>query len=358
MTYDPFARGPFPVGVRTAHHTDRARQRLLPTEVWYPATDAHAGQDVAASTRDTYELLPVFPPVWQEAVRDAAPRPGSYPLIAFSHGFGGHRRQSTFLCTHLASHGYVVTAPDHTGNTISDIIQAVMTLHSGGQLPDPLRMVREFMAARPADVRFIIDRALDGTAGGLKPIIDADRLGMTGHSFGGWTTLAVVASEPRIKAALPLAPAGGSSPLPSEPLKQALTFKWGRDVPTLFLVAERDSLLPLAGMYELLEKTPATKKMVVLKNADHMHFCDRVEEVHELFRTVPPPGDFERIAKTLRPITELCPGSHGYSFVRGLGLAHMDAYLKADESAARFLAGGIEAALATRGISAQVVSAS
>jgi len=31
--------------------------------------------------------------------------------------FGGHRRQSTFFCTHLASHGYVVAAADHTGNT-------------------------------------------------------------------------------------------------------------------------------------------------------------------------------------------------------------------------------------------------
>jgi predicted dienelactone hydrolase len=357
MTYDPFARGPFPAGVRTALLTDGARQRLLPTEVWYPATDAYAGRDVAASTRDTYELLPVLPSVWQEAVRGAAPRPGSYPLIAFSHGFGGHRRQSTFLCTHLASYGYVVTAPDHTGNTLFDVIQAILTLHSDGQLPDPASMLREFMAARPADIRFIIDRALDGTAGGLAQIIDADRIGMSGHSFGGWTALTVIASEPRIRAALALAPAGGSIPLPAEPLRQALRFEWGRDVPTLFLVAERDSLLPLAGMYELLEKTPATKKMVVLKNADHMHFCDRVEEVHELFRTMPPPGDLEGIAKTLPPITELCPGSHGYAFVRGLGLAHMDAHLKGDESAARFLAGDIEVALAARGISAQVVSA-
>jgi len=95
-----------------------------------------------------------------------------------------------------------------------------------------------------------------------------------------------------------------------------------------------------------------------LKNADHMHFCDRVEEMHELFRMMPPLGEFERIAKMLPPITELCPGRDGYAFVRGLGLAHMDAHLKADESAARFLAGDIEAALASRGISARVVGAS
>ena len=28
--------------------------------------------------------------------------------MAFSHGFGGHRRQTTHFCIHLASHGYVV----------------------------------------------------------------------------------------------------------------------------------------------------------------------------------------------------------------------------------------------------------
>ena len=54
-------------------------------------------------------------------------------------------------------------------------------------------------------------------------------------------------------------------------------------------------------MHELLHKMPGSKKMVVLRNADHMHFCDRVEEVHELFRTMPPPGDFARVAKTVPP---------------------------------------------------------
>jgi predicted dienelactone hydrolase len=356
MTYDPFRRGPLPTGVRTVNTTDAARQqRPLTIEVWYPATDAYAGQDVDASTRDTYDLLPGFPPASQDAVRDAAVRPGSYPLVAFSHGFGGHRRQTTFLCTHLASHGYVVAAVDHTGNTVFDVMQAVMALQMGGAMPDPIALVNEFIEARPLDIEFMLDQVVDGGAGDLASRIDRERIGMTGHSFGGWTTLAVTARDRRIRAALPLAPAGGESPLPVDPLRAALNFNWGRDVPTLFLVADQDSLLPLPGMRELLARTPATKKMVALQNADHMHFCDRVEEVHELFRMMPPPGDFERIAKTVRPIAELCPGEHAYVFARGLGLAHMDAYLKSDESAARFLAGDIRAALADRGVSVEIV---
>jgi len=47
------------------------------------------------------------------------------------------------------------------------------------------------------------------------------------------------------------------------------------------VVAENDVWLPLAGMYELFERTPATKQLIILRRADHVHFMDDVEEVHE-----------------------------------------------------------------------------
>ncbi len=78
MAYDPFSRGTAPVGVRTVNVADGARgERPLTLEIWYPAADAHAGQDLTDPTRDSYDLLPGFPAVTQDAVRDAAPRPGS-----------------------------------------------------------------------------------------------------------------------------------------------------------------------------------------------------------------------------------------------------------------------------------------
>ncbi len=351
--YDPFARGPFPVGVRTFVLSDRERgDRILPVEAWYPATDAHAGQDVGADSRDHYSLVPGLPAVSQDAARDAAPRPERHPLVAFSHGYGGHRRQSTFLCTHLASHGYVVAAVDHTGNTVLDVLQAVIAVQSGRARPDPRGALESAVAARPCDVVFMIDELLRGELG---PLIDAERVGMSGHSFGGWTTLVTTARDRRIRAALPLAPAGGASPLSVTVLREALDLAWGRDVPTLFLVAERDTLLPLAGMYELLARTPATKKMVVLENADHMHFCDRVEEVHELFRTMPQDGIFDGIRGAIPPIRDLCPGEHAYLSLRGLALAHMDAHLKADEAAAQFLGSDLRGVLAGRGVAVSVV---
>src|SRR5262245_37468056 len=123
MSYEPFSRGPHPAGVRTAELIDAVRDRPLDVEIWYPAADRHRGQDVDPERCDRYELLAGLPLVTQQAARDAAPAAGRFPLVVFSHGYGGHRRQSTFLCTHLASHGYVVVAPDHTGNTLRDVFQ-------------------------------------------------------------------------------------------------------------------------------------------------------------------------------------------------------------------------------------------
>lgn len=54
----------------------------------------------------------------------------------------------------------------------------------------------------------------------------------------------------------------------------------------------------------------------------------------------------------MRPMTDLCPGVRAHAFVRGLTLAHLDATLRADAAAARFLAGDLAAELAARGIEA------
>jgi predicted dienelactone hydrolase len=355
MTYDPFERGSLPVGVRTVVAVDAARGgRTLPVEVWYPATDELAGRDLAPDTCDRFDVLPGFPPAQQQAVRDATPRTGSFPLIVFSHGFGGHRRQSTFVCTHLASHGYVVAAPDHTGNTLIEVFQAAMALQMGGAKPDVVGMLRSFVELRPTDVSFTIDGVLDGSIGGVADVVDATRIGMAGHSFGGWTTLVTTARDQRIRAALPLAPAGGASPLPVDVLRDSLDFAWGREVPTLFLVAELDSLLPLDGMPELLERTPSRqKKMVVLEKADHMHFCDRIEEVHEMVRMLAAPM-FAEVADRFRPISELCAPEPAYRFARGLALAHMDAHLRARPEAARLLEDDLPAVLAAQGIAARI----
>jgi predicted dienelactone hydrolase len=207
-------------------------------------------------------------------------------------------------------------------------------------------VLHEFIAARPLDVRF----ALDQVVSRLDGMIDATRVGVTGHSFGGWTTLAVAAGDARIRAALALAPAGGTPVLGGDVFGDALAAAGARAVPTVFVVAERDTLLPLDGMHRLVGRTPGTTRLVVIRDADHLHFCDDVERVHELFRTMPVEPLFVPLVKGIRPIGELCPGAHAHDVVRSVGLAHFDATLKGDEAAAAFVAGDVVGALADRGV--------
>jgi dienelactone hydrolase len=355
--YDPFERGPCPVGVVTCALHDAARDRTLPVEIWYPATDDQRGRDRDDATRDRYRSLPFAPEVTQDAIRDVPARAGRRPLVVFSHGFGGERRQTTHLCTHWASHGYVVAAMDHVGNTTQDMMQLAMP---GSVRPDPRALGQGFVADRPADVSFVIDRMLAGE-GGLE--IDADRIGVSGHSFGGWTTLMSVACDERVRAALPLAPAGGRSPLlpggMTNHIRDALRLDWTREVPTLYLVAELDTLLPLEGMRELIAKTPPPCRAVLLRDADHFHFCDRVEATHDLFKTMGglmAVGDEENRAQiqamvaTMKSSAELCPGAHAYALLQGLGLAHMDAHLRDEPLALSFLDQDLESAMSARGV--------
>ena len=124
MTYNPFKRGAFPVGVCTVEFHQRNAVRTL-TEIWYPASPRYRGQDLNDATRDRFLVSPNWPEARQNAVRDAASaRTGKLPLILFSHGGYGHRREATKICTHLASHGYIVAAPDFPGDNISDSFAA------------------------------------------------------------------------------------------------------------------------------------------------------------------------------------------------------------------------------------------
>ena len=321
-TYDPFARGPFPVGVRTETVVDTARAaRALDVELWYPAAARHAGHDLAAGTRDTFVAPPDTASLSQSAVREAAPRGGALPLVVYSHTSGGHRRQASILCTHLASHGYVVAAADHTGSTAMDRATRATREWTDAEVDV---LVKGWIADRVPDIALVVDHLVEGRS----PIgrVDPARIGVAGCSFGGWAALASPERDGRVRAVLAMAPAGSSRPLPGI-IPAKLTFDWGRDAATLILAGDRDEFTPLDGIEEIFTRLPATKQMVVLRDAGHGHFGDVVDEG---------PG--------------LCPAESAHDFVRGLGLAHMDAFLGDVPAARQLLAGDLVALLAGRGV--------
>jgi hypothetical protein len=91
--------------------------------------------------------------------------------------------------------------------------------------------------------------------------------------------------------------------------------------------------------------------MVILRRADHIHFMDHVEELHEAARTMPSlTAELAWVPKDMQPIADLCAEEEAHTCVRGLTLCHMDAVLRHREEAQRFLRSDVEAELARRGL--------
>jgi dienelactone hydrolase len=381
--YDPFVTGPHPVGSRTWQARDEARDQLFTCEIWYPA---EADQERGAGPGGRPPGTPREADENGEQ-RDAVPLHGPHPLVVFSHFSGGGRRMSSFLCRHLASHGYAVAAMDHSEVTAPELAA------QPGETPEqrPAR-VESIMASRVPDVRFLLAHLTSGkppspsspeagpgvpggavagpgapgdAVAGLRVPggavagpgapgdieLDVDQLGLVGHSFGGWTALATPDVERRVRAVAALAPGGSSRPRPGI-LPLSLDFAWGRDVPTLYLAADSDVGIPADGVAELYDRTPATKRMFILRRADHQHFLDNVEVMHEFVRSMNFTGDSAWIPGAMRPITELCSGEAAHLFTRGLTLAHLDAWLRQSSAAKEFFDGDVVAGLTAHGVEA------
>ena len=269
--------GPFPVGVRTIVIVDSSRQdeyaggsRTLVTEIWYPAGESARGQPRTkfaeyfgpfhkegskALKRDLDEIDRGFDGV---SVRGAEMRDGRWPLLVFSHGNGGFRHQNVFQVEHLASHGYVIASPDHTGN-------ASLTPLPGKPLGYDKKGRNQSAMDRPLDVRFLITALLaaeDPEARWLARALDPDRVGALGHSFGGFTAVKAVEQDPRIKAIVPMTVAFVATPTA---------------VPTLVMLAAHDGTVGRAGNFAsrgYYLGLKGARNLFVLKRGGHFSFTE------------------------------------------------------------------------------------
>lgn len=357
MPYNPFERGPFPVGVRTLTMRDEARGgRELTVEVWYPAEESLRGLDLDATCGDTYTVVPTLPKLRQQAVRDAAPADGRLPLILHAHGANGDRRDKTYLCTHLASHGYVVSSPDFPGDTIADMVRD----QQSGTRKRSTMSIDDLAGYRPRDAAFVVERMIAGADSALADRIDPDKVAACGHSFGGWTSLALNSVSRRPCATFAMAPLWGRrSPLPQlRRVGPRLRLDdWGRRVPTFLLAAELDNCVMLDDLRDLAVLLPSPSQFAVMPRAGHMHFGDHAEMVHELMRSIwaspdfpDPENDGPALARSARPFAELMPEAQAHDTVRALCLAHMDAHVKGMVPARAFLERGLVATFNARNI--------
>jgi predicted dienelactone hydrolase len=281
---DPMSWGPYPVGIKTVFIVDETRikdgkPRTLVTEIWYPAADA-----ALSMPKFKYDPKADAPQVVKDkigeyeigayevdAYHDAPVRHGEgrFPLILFSHGAFGIRYQSVSYTIPLASHGYVVISPDHEYNTLYDLLLL-------GWDPSGLG---DSALDRPLDLQLLWKMAEEwdaDPANDLYKTIQADNVGITGHSFGGYTCFAAAnlniggepGPDPRVKVVVPQAPAGYLIPVVGiDPPN------W--HVPTLMEGGELDDTLGFdqAFMVPWLELgTP--KWFLDIKRGGHFTFSD------------------------------------------------------------------------------------
>ena len=280
---DPTTIGPYPVGVTTTVLVDHSRHddatkgpRTIPTEIWYPATDD--SKDLPKNKLSDYlfsgqspslnlAIKGAFKVKLEEldgkykniAIRDARVREGKFPLVVFSHGNGGMRFQSTFWCDYIASHGYIVASCDHTGNSAATVVNGKIVIHTA-------KMREKHAVDRPADVSFIIDTMLGyakGEDSRFAGKIDTKQIAVAGHSFGGFTAGAVINTDKRVKAIIPMTPVFGPGV--------------NNDVPMLLFQGAEDSTIGAEGnarAKKYFDEAHADKYFVSIKDAGHFSFSD------------------------------------------------------------------------------------
>jgi len=134
-----------------------------------------------------------------------------HPLILFSHGFGGCNTQSVFLMQALAKAGYLVLAPNHRDARCGSARHKSDGIHKPeAPFSDAEKWSDATYRDRHDDMEAVLNAVLAARSFEGIPV-DASRVGIAGHSLGGYTVLGLVGGwaswkDPRIKAALALSP--------------------------------------------------------------------------------------------------------------------------------------------------------
>ena len=278
-------------------------------------------------------------------------RPGSYPLIIFSHGFGARRDAYVGLSSHWASQGYVVIKPAHSDS--GRLQQSNVERAWRDQTPGDWRN-------RADDVKAILDGLdrIEESYPELKGKVDREKIGVGGHSYGAFTAMLIGGArtfpggvsykDPRVKATVAMSPQG-----PSETF--GLTEESWKDVtvPALFMTGTMDRGMSDNETPEWrrqgFEHSPAGDKwLVVLDGAGHASFTGRIDPSVEGARTVDdrnigperyPPGS---VPRETRPARESVQGMRirgTFANIKSISLAFWDTYLRNDAEARTALEG-------------------
>ena len=159
--------------------------RPLAVSMWYPARNPDGAPEAVVYDlvhKDATWSPETAPVVHGHALLNAAldDAQGPYPLVILSHGFTLSTATYSAMAEHYASYGFIVLAPEHIEQfdyTFGDLWKALID--------------------RPGDVTQTLDYAerLTAADGAMAGMIDMANVAVVGHSYGGYTALAMAGAQ-------------------------------------------------------------------------------------------------------------------------------------------------------------------
>jgi predicted dienelactone hydrolase len=266
----PDELGPFAVGHSSFEVVDAARDdRPLLVDAWYPV-DA---EDAVDSPLTEYILLDPLGIPSDVAVDDLpVSARADQSLIIFSHGYQSIHIQSFGLMEALASHGFIVISPEHTGNAQAS----------------PTDTFDEAASNRVPDVSFLIDMMFERNKDPEDAFYDRiaeTSVGAVGHSFGAMTSIGMASgwagasTDPRVGAIAPIsAVIDGEMQLDDRPSPNAGFTQEQLEsitIPVMLMGGTEDVNVPIGNnaiAFEQIINAPRVYKVDVI-DANHNHFA-------------------------------------------------------------------------------------
>jgi len=299
----PPPTGPYAVGTVTLELVDDARAEIYADgagaprrfliQIWYPALPERSDRrapwmedaGIVAPAIAGWLGLPSFFLDHLELAHTSSsleapvdPSGAPYPLLVFSHGWGGFRAQNTFQMQELASYGYVVVGMEHTyGAVVTVFPDGKVAYNDPAALPEGVAAAEYDVAARRLVKQWIGDMAfaLDtleawnrmDPAGRFTGFLDGTRVGVLGHSTGGGAAVEFCATDVRCDGGLGM-------DVWMTPVTEA-TLDGGVVQPFLFLFSEQWPTAKNQALFDRLRRqsNPADRTVTIL-GTDHYDFSD------------------------------------------------------------------------------------
>jgi predicted dienelactone hydrolase len=227
----------------------------------------------ARAAEQTVTLAGLKVTVWSDATSGTVKQ----LVIIFSHGFHGCATQSRFLMEAFASAGYIVFAPNHHDATCNGGETSWLSAPAL-RFRQPNQWNETTYRDRAGDIRNLIDAIK--ADGRFRNRVDWSRLGLAGHSLGGYTVLGLAGAWPEwklpgVKAVLALSPY--SQPFLSHGTLANLS------APVMYQGGTRDFGITPAldkpmGTYD---QSPQPKYFVEFDQAGHFAWTNFPSSVHQ-----------------------------------------------------------------------------